>query len=175
MTDTRDWDHEEAKTKVGEWFVCLTNVRHSFICCPVFDMLTVWKAWGSDPWLGVGWDTGLQGPAGTCKWAAISQSELHCSTEDVRQASMWQWKEDHLGLMASYPFALFTGGRGVNEAHSTVNHSWPGWCEEWDDGQGQAQWSVIPRYKHPGLISILARGNRAVSSDPSLTGMSALH
>ena len=44
MTDTivRDWDREEAKTKGGGGFVCLTNVKHSFISkCPVLDMLTV--------------------------------------------------------------------------------------------------------------------------------------
>ena len=48
MTNTiaRDWDREEAKTKGGGAFVCLTiNVRHSFISsedsCPVFDILMV--------------------------------------------------------------------------------------------------------------------------------------
>ena len=168
MTDTiaRDWDREEAKTKGGGAFVCLTiNVRHSFISsedsCPVFDMLMVWRVWGSDPWLELGRDTGLT-LVRVQHLQSANQGSFIAVWRDARQAST------NVGSVAMKGRSLRPHGllsictlyRGGEWMRRRVNHSW----EEADDGQGQAQWSVIPRYKHPWLISILARGNPAPSS-----------
>ena len=76
-------------------------------------------------------------------------------------------------LSPSYPFALFTGGIGVNEVQS---QSFIGdGRRRRDGGQGQEPPVISdgPIQTLPGSFQSWAPGNRA--GDPSQSGMSTLH